>query len=382
MNEITYSLKRDCENSDAYYSHIRAFTATVLERGAIFLPLISEFKDWLTKRDVEKPRENEEYLLELLSFGILWQTYGHIALRVRLAPFRIMAALAEWRKKHPGLKPYIDALRGILVTIFLFPVRESKQIPAPPPTMKQLRHVYKWFMATGEFREQALRFINWQRFWSEKPSAEVLSIFTGIESFTLWFRDIAAAELGPYTANVQEFLQKAHNNYRWKEDRIQCMRRESEYHLNMVGAEMMNRSLCTEFKLTAGKAVLLPGCMRKLPANECKAVRVPGGLKCTGCTTNCKVNSIRQTGKTDNYAVYVIPHASDLSQWSPAKRKESLGVVASACLTTLVEGGWELKRYNVPAQCVVLDYCGCKKHWHPEGIETEINTSELKRILN
>jgi hypothetical protein len=57
------------------------------------------------------------------------------------------------------------------------------------------------------------------------------------------------------------------------------------------------------------------------------------------------------------------------------------GVVAVACVPTLVEGGGELKRYGVPAPCVLLDYSGCKKHWHPEGVPTSLNFGELRRIL-
>jgi len=87
-------------------------------------------------------------------------------------------------------------------------------------------------------------------------------------------------------------------------------------------------------------------------------------------------------GKKYNFKVYVIPHASDLSLWSPQKSQISRGVIASACVTTLVEGGWELKRYDVPAQCVLLDYSGCKKHWHCTGISTDLDIRELKRILN
>ncbi|HLN72653.1 MAG TPA: DUF116 domain-containing protein, partial [Prolixibacteraceae bacterium] len=326
MKEITYSLKRDDDNSDGYYSRVRTFTGKVLDEGTGFLPLIEEFKIWLQKNHIEEPRENEEYLLELLSFGVLWQTYGHIALVVRFAPFRLMSALAEWRKKHQKLKPYIDNLRGILVTLFLFPklssisYQLSAKEPAPPPSMKQLSHVYKWFMATGEFREQALRFINWRKFWQEKPATEILAIFNTIESFTFWFKDNAMAELGKYTENLNGFLQKAHDDYKWREDRVQCMRSEAEYHLNMVGAELMNKALRDEFKLTAEKAVLLPGCMRKIPAEGCKAVRVPGGLKCIGCTPDCHVNRLRETGKKENFTVYVIPHASDLTQWSPSKQ--------------------------------------------------------------
>ena len=93
-------------------------------------------------------------------------------------------------------------------------------------------------------------------------------------------------------------------------------------------------------------------------------------------------NSEAYYGKVKEFTNEVIAHASDLSLWSPKAGMESRGVIASACVTTLVEGGWELKRYDVPAQCVLLDYSGCKKHWHCEGISTELNIRELKRIIN
>ena len=124
--------------------------------------------------------------------------------------------------------------------------------------------------------------------------------------------------------------------------------------------------------------------MRLKPEGECEAVKVKEGLFCTGCTAECRVNQLRLLGKKqlkeDRFDVYIIPHASDLSLWSPKPGEPVRSVIASACVTTLVEGGWELKRYDVPAQCVLLDYSGCKKHWHCEGIPTALNTRELKRI--
>jgi hypothetical protein len=89
-------------------------------------------------------------------------------------------------------------------------------------------------------------------------------------------------------------------------------------------------------------------------------------------------------GKKQNFDVYIIPHASDLSLWSPRPDRPKRGVIATACVTTLVEGGWELKRYDVPAQCVLLDYSGCKKHWDCKGngIPTMLNVRELKRIIS
>lgn len=382
MESITYSLKPDGKNSQEYYRTVADFADEVLEKSREIWSMTDEFMAFLANNKIEDVREKEEYILELLSFGILWQTYAHIALKVRLAPFGLLAKMAEWRKKHQKLKPYIDTFRGLMTTALLLPAKTYRQVPAPPPTMKQLDHVYKWFMATGEFREQALRFINWRAFWMTKDAEYIAHMFRAIESFTFWFKDSSKQVLGKYTENVNPFLEKAQEHYKWREDRISCTRSEAEYHLNMVGAELMNRAFRHEFKNTGKKAVLLPGCMRKLPANECKATKVPGGLHCEGCTEGCRVNALRETGIRENFEVYIIPHASDLSLWSPAKRKESLGIVASACLTTLVEGGWELKRYNVPAQCVVLDFCGCKKHWHKDGITTQLNVGELKRILD
>ncbi len=93
------------------------------------------------------------------------------------------------------------------------------------------------------------------------------------------------------------------------------------------------------------------------------------------------MNQLREMGLRQGFDVYIIPHASDLSLWSPRAGQPRRGVVAAACVTTLVEGGWELKRYDVPAQCVLLDRAGCRKHWRCEGVTTALNMRELKRKL-
>jgi len=30
----------------------------------------------------------------------------------------------------------------------------------------------------------------------------------------------------------------------------------------------------------------------------------------------------------------------------------------------------------------LLDYSGCSKHWHPEGLTTKLNTDEMMRIFD
>ncbi|RPI66343.1 MAG: DUF116 domain-containing protein [Ignavibacteriales bacterium] len=388
MEAVTYSLKYGQLNSETYYQNVRVFTDTVLCQADNSLkPIVEEFIDYLESYNLEEIREIEEYILELLSFGILWKSYSGKALSVHIAPFITLARMAEWRKKHQQIKPYIDFARGILTTLFLLP-RNSTNHNHRIPTLEQVDYVCKWFEATGEFREQALRFIRWRAFWGTKTKEELLKIFFTIDEFTKWFEEQSEVALGKYTENVDNFLKNAHKHYKWREDRIQCTRSRIEYHLNMVGAELMNRAFRTEFNTTEKKVVLVPGCMRIHTNEECKAKKVKEGLTCEGCTPQCRVNQLREMGKKNSvygeFDVYIIPHASDLSLWSLRPGRPKLGVIASACVTTLVEGGWELKRYDVPAQCVLLDYSGCKKHWCSNGndIPTMFNVRELKRIVS
>lgn len=381
MDAITYSLKYEGNGSQEYYQTVRHYTDELLIKAKdTLMPMVREFKHYLMEFRLEELREDEEYLLELISFGVLWRQYAPVALRVQHAPFITLSRMAEWRKKHQRLKPYIDLARGILTTMFLLPPVEEER--AELPTLEQIDQVCQWFEATGEFKEQALRFVLWRAFWQSKSPDELRRIFAVIHSFTKYFEESSLEALGKYTLNVEPFLVLKAKHYRWREDRISCMRSRLEYHLNMAGAELMNRAFRREFLDTDVKVLLLPGCMRGRSEDECKARRVAEGLRCEGCMAGCGVNRLREMGLRYGFEVYIIPHASDLSLWSPHKGISGRGVVASACLTHLVEGGWELKRYDVPAQCVVLDSCGCKKHWHQEGIPTELNLTELKRILS
>lgn len=380
MNEITYSLKLGNENSEEYYRTIGNFADEVMQyAGNSVIPLIKNYIDYVKEYKLETERKTGEYVLELLSFGILWKTYAHIALSVKFAPYITLIYFGEWRKKHQRMKPVIDFLRGAFITMFLLPKKINTDYAKP--TLLNMDKACLWFEATNEFREHALRFIKWRAYWQTLPEADQQKIFQTIASFREWFEKRSTEVLGKYTEKVNSFLEEKKEFYRWREDRISCTRSRMEYHLNMIGAELLNRAYKSDYSATELTAVLLPGCMRALPDDKCKAKKLPKGMKCAGCVPNCRVNKLRLEGLENNYEVYVIPHASDLSLWSPKKGEPRCGVVASACVTTLVEGGLELKRYGVPAQCVLLDYSGCKKHWHPQGKVTSLNGCELERAL-
>ena len=78
----------------------------------------------------------------------------------------------------------------------------------------------------------------------------------------------------------------------------------------------------------------------------------------------------------------MIPHSSDFTTWLGRWRDtQKVGVVGVACMLNLFTGGYEMKDLNIPAQCVLLDRCGCKQHWHPEGIPTSLDRQQLLQTL-
>jgi hypothetical protein len=83
------------------------------------------------------------------------------------------------------------------------------------------------------------------------------------------------------------------------------------------------------------------------------------------------------------FNVLMVAHGSSISALknNDISLDQNTGVVGVSCLLNLISGGWLLEGMGIPAQCVLLDYCGCKAHWHDEGIPTSLNVEKLKQIM-
>jgi hypothetical protein len=379
---ITYRLNQNGPAASTYYPAVGEFTDQVLIKSEESVALIaSAYRRYIIDYELEDPRSAEEYTFELLNFGILWRAYGHKALSVKIAPFRLLAALGDWRRKHQHLKSAIDLLRGILMSFFLVP-EKGRRMELAPQSLYEIGRFVEWLEATGDFREDAFRFIRWMGFWGTQSRTQFSKIMEITLVLSDWFEKESLLCMGSFTPHVDAFIAKNSNIYKWREDQFSCLRSRSEYHLNMVGAEIMNRAFRTEFLAAERKTVLVPGCMRNRSAEECEGTKTHDGVRCSGCEPKCHVNQLRLFGLKQNFDVCVMPHSTDLSRWAAKPGAPSSAVVGVACLSVLVQGGWELKRYNVPAQCVLLNQCGCKKHWDQVGFPTELDVRELKRVMN
>ncbi len=381
MTEIvTYSLRNDRNHSTQYYQDIAAFTDTFLaEAKAQVSTIIHAFQKHLEQTHHEDPRTFAEYAFELLTLCTLWSIYGGEAVGTSKTFQNLLIKLVNLRRKAPFLKPGLDLLRGLIT--FLFMRSEKRHSQTTSPTIAHLDQLLHWLAATGDFKEEVKRLQAWREFLADQTPEDVENYLNTAVSFADWFQSHSLIALGAYTPHVEQFLTDTHPaGYRWREDGIFCGRQRVEYHMNMVGTEILNRAFRPAFLQTKRKLVLVPPCMKARQDGRCQATETPMGEKCNACEPGCRIHQVTQLGKKQGFTVLIIPH--ELNVFSngkmPLKQDESLGIVGVSCPLTNVTGGWETKRLGIPAQGVLLDYCGCSWHWHlAGGIPTDINFKQL-----
>jgi ubiquinone/menaquinone biosynthesis C-methylase UbiE len=380
---ITYTLRNNQENSNSFYRDLTLFTTEVLRVAeSLAGQVLDSYRSHVTDNSRDKLRSREEYILELLMLGVLWQVYSGDALELEEMPCLVLTGLTEMRRNNGALKPGIDFLRGILSTLFLAPdLHDHPAVTAL--TVNNLKKLLDWLAATGDFAQEVKRLKLWKNFFNTLPVAEAAENLATSITLAIWFEERSTEVLGCYTPKVDSYLKKIRPRRYWKEDVIFCGRRRVEYHLNMIAAEIMNKAFRKDFLKTARKTVLLPGCLRLLAETECRSVPVELGFACSCCTNGCKVREITFLGRKYGFEVLIVPHESTISSREKDARllEKDTGAVGVACVLNLISGGLMLKGLGIPAQCVILDYCGCKNHWHEKGIPTDINMEQLKQVL-
>ncbi len=380
MEVVTYSLRNSKANSDEYYHDAAAFTDMILAEAKQLYPIVESFMAYVRDERIEAIRSRDEYAFELMTLGTLWRTYADDAHEVSSGWTGILAFLARLRQRGGAIKPIADSMRGVLATIFLTPVDREW---SPKASFKHLDKLLRWMDATGDHVQEVKRLHNWREYWATVPAGQVSEDIDAAIAFAELFEKSSLEALGKYTPNVDQFLQQKQHGHRWREDVIFSARRRAEYHLNMVGAEIMNRAFREDFLQTKHKAVVLPACMRYHAKPKCQAKSNGLSCECTGCTPQCRVNMLMKMGKKHGFSVHLVPHESAVFSGEAGKTLigDGVGIVGIACVSNLVSGGWKAKGMGMPPQCVLLDHCGCRKHWHGQGIPTDINFIRLGHIL-
>lgn len=372
MEKITYFLCESNESSTEFYKKNLNFSKKVLNKlEGNFSNDINDYMNYINKNNMEQLRSKSEYLLEILMIGVFWKEHVNKAISLSKIPRNILIKLSTLREKE-SIKKIVDINRGLLEYLFLNR-RSNDKVKISLENYKKLVNYLK---ACGDYKEEAKRLEVWISYFFSLNKNKVEKILTSYLEFAKYFEYISQEVLGIYTKNVNLFLKNIDKKYKYREDFLFCSRKEVEYHLNMVGAQIMNEAYRKEFLKTKEKRLLLPSCMRIKDEKNCKAIKTEEGYICNSCSKNCNVNKYDKLGKKYNFQVYIIPHESSISVKNKIKYGH-IGIIGVACVLNLISGGLKAKNLGFVPQCVFLDYCGCKDHWHDKGIITDINMSYL-----
>ena len=379
---VTYSLRGCGSNSDNYYGDVALAADELLAaRTRTIEPMLERFMEWIADEGREPLRSDLEYTFDALTIGVLWRLYGGRAQHISLPLASVFCALYRLRRRFPSVKRWVDPVRGVLSSRFLTK-REVPDAGVGIPGIIALHKLQLWMDATGEYREEVKRFHIVLDYLDQLDEAERDWYMEKLLQLTDAFLSQSSTRLGMYTKGVETWLRESAPAHRNAEDVLLCSRKRPEYHLNMVGAELMNRAFAGKYDASAARAVLLPACMRGAHAKHCQAKKADLDLVCTGCSANCRVNSVRKMAAKTGATTHIIPHSSDFTRWLGTWAKgRDIGVIGVACVLHLITGGLELRSVDIPAQCVLLDHCGCTQHWDPNGRQTELNEMLLEKVI-
>ena len=374
MISSPYNLKTHSSDPTKFYTDLSYFTDKVIETGMpTLLPLIEEFMEFSANKDFKRYTPHE-HLMELLMAGLFWKNY-YLFLSKKVFFYEpIFDKLYQWRKKYTQMKPQLDAVRGKLSYRILTQNR-NHQIPLE----ERFKYLISWLNCSKEFNQELERLTIWEQFLNTKPTSFSLIFWNLTCDFADWFVLESAIHLSDYTENWEDFIIDTFSTYKKREDFIFCTRKPSEYYLNMVAAEIMNRSLKPAFSKTANKILLLPTCMTKSP--KCKAAKKGNNIICSHCNPECQVSKITLRLNKEGVNTVLIPHSSGFSEFlKPWQNSSDTALIGVACVLNLITGGYEMQKLNIPSQCVFLDACGCKKHWL-SGEPTELNENQLLNVI-
>jgi hypothetical protein len=390
---MPYSLQSNGHSSDQYYRDIAAFADHWLacSRETV-AESVNDFRAFRQSEGLAG-RSFEACAFELLALGVLLREHGRQAANLPRWSAWLLAKMVTLQGKWPGAERVIKIGRG-LITGALHDTVEQQVTSAwtghvspddwLTPEPGAVAVLLRWLRAHGEMA-QAERFTTWLDYLTTIGPEQAQAVIRQ----SLALADVFAVEsesvLGRYTVGVEPYRAEMACRTRFRYDAELLTRSRLEYHLGLLGTEILNRVYRDRFEATEQKLVIVPPCLRTPPDGlACQAEQTPLGARCRGCHPACRVHQLTCLGQQQGFLVYCIPD-DELEKVCVASGQaggSSIGVVGLSCALTNWSAGWEAERLGLAAQGHLLDYPGCGQHWHPHGIPTDTNLKQLTSTLH
>jgi len=407
MDGLTpYSLKPGGSRSGEYYQAVSAFADRWLETANSTLERpITGYLSWrrLAFR-VENPGAAlsfAEAAFEMLVLGVLLREHGADALGMAPIPAWVLARLVEAQDRLPlpAIERPVKAIRGLIQGLAQ-PENPPEQLPADSLPFSggaaALAGRLADWLSAGGLGAQAAHMAAWRDYLAGLDEQSAQAMLARCLLLADDFSEESQTALGAYTAGVEAFTAAVDDGpdspwargcrARWRYDAPLVTRTAVEYHLGMLGTEILTRAYRPRYLAAPRKIVIVPDCLcaRSRRAGtgstaECQAELTSLGYRCQRCTPGCRVQQITRLGERRGFEAYILPDDLRGIGLSSCSRLAGAGVVGVSCALTNWDAGWLVNDAGVPAQGVLLDYAGCKSHWHEQGMTTDVDLEKLLR---
>jgi len=398
--QTTYSLRGQGSNSDDYYRTIATFADQWLQeaRSGLARP-VKAFMDYRATRRGPEPSRTptpgfDEAAFEMLVLGVQLRENGAQALQLAPAPTWVLARLvdAQDRLPLPAVEKPIKAMRAIVQG--LAAGDETDQPAVDEVGYKDgpagaVRRLVEWLRAQGS-SAPARRLEDWAAYLSSLEAQQAEAVLARCLILAEDFAAQSEAALGQYTRQVDRFVRcvQREQGTRWRYDSELITRTRVEYHLGMLGTEILSRVYRERFLAMPRKIVVVPDCLcarsdrlTRQDGETCQAEWTDLGGRCQGCTPGCRVRALTHLGELHGFEVTILPDNLRGVGLGACSRLKGAGVLGVSCALTNWDAGWMVNDAGVPAQGVLLDYAGCRSHWHEDGLSTDLNFKKLLETM-
>lgn len=388
-----YSLQSANLTSDQYYRDIAPFADRWLAHSRKNAALIIEDFRAFRRSEGGTDRSFEACALELLALGVLLREHGRQAANLPSWAAWLLTRLIRLQGRWPGAEPAIKKVRGLITGAL------GDTVAPPDATVAErdghledgllrepagaVASLIRWLQAHDE-PAQAERFTAWQEYLATIDRAQARRVIRRSLSLAGDFAKDSQPILGRYTTGVEPYRARAACRGCFRYDAELLARSRLEYHLGLLGTEILNRVYRDRFEATAQKLVIVPLCLRTPPAGKaCQSEQTPLGGRCRSCHPACRVNQLTRLGQQQGFLVCCIPddELGKVCLASGQAGRGDLGVVGISCALTNWSAGWAAEGLGLAAQGLLLDYPGCRQHWHPQGVPTDTNLKQLRALL-
>ena len=201
-----------------------------------------EFISFARELNVEDLSE----MLEGLLIGVYWELYKNDAMVLSEKSHKILATLSNRRNESKKSKELIDDVRGMLLTKEFSKEKNGDDLELNKSNLKIL---LDYLEATGDFIYQ----LPYLKKYEQEITPEKLDLF---QELATWFLQNSSKYLATYTLGFKEFFKNNEIYHNLKEDIIFFNSPEELYHLNMLGANLMNRIFRPDFQSRKRKVLL------------------------------------------------------------------------------------------------------------------------------